>query len=442
MNQRSYLIVVGAFLAGVCLLLAGCERKGRGVDPGGAGGSEPALGELPSAVAGQPGPGGLVTLIRPMVSRLADREAIRIALHWETEKGPIEWQDERHISWAETWKKLTVHLTTPDGRKHALRLEGKPVAEHGPVPLSSTATLLLTLNNEGLTSAPWEYRGRWVGDSVPPLDQPGTYRIAVAGQLVGETRSFQNRDEKAPIALPFESGEVAVELGVPGYRPLADIEEIATKHLKARRKVEPREGRYLYEDRTGNRLVRFTGPEEEYWTHQAYTVVVAPDGTPGQIVATKVSTCIAAGTLIEGEDGPRPVEQVRPGDRVWGYDLEKQARQLTTVAHVRPGRAEPTVLLARGLRVTPDHPVLGSGEWKPAGRILPEDLLLDPHGRPFPAGPRETLSGAVAVFDLSVGPPHNFYAGGVLVHNKTRIYSPDLDDVWYVLWPRPKPKQP
>jgi hypothetical protein len=55
-----------------------------------------------------------------------------------------------------------------------------------------------------------------------------------------------------------------------------------------------------------------------------------------------------------------------------------------------------------------------------------------------PAGRPQRIEGTVEVFDLTVDAPHNFFAGGFLVHNKDRDYSPSIDDDWYVLWPPAK----
>ena len=42
----------------------------------------------------------------------------------------------------------------------------------------------------------------------------------------------------------------------------------------------------------------------------------------------------------------------------------------------------------------------------------------------------------VDTYDLAVSGTHNYFAGGVLVHNKDRSYIPGIDDPWYFFWPR------
>src|SRR5207249_669219 len=120
--------------------------------------------------------------------------------------------------------------------------------------------------------------------------------------------------------------------------------------------------------------------------------------------------------------------------RLWGRDLDRGERVLTTVRHVRRAEAVQTLRLGCGLRVTGGHPVHASGGWKLARDLRESDELLRSDGGRMRAGKIERLTGRVAVYDLSVDEPHNFFAAGVLVHNKDRAPSPRLDDLWYVLW--------
>ena len=39
-------------------------------------------------------------------------------------------------------------------------------------------------------------------------------------------------------------------------------------------------------------------------------------------------------------------------------------------------------------------------------------------------------------FDVAVGGPHNFFAGGLLVHNKSIAWTPEAFVPWYALWNR------
>src|SRR5205085_2514590 len=108
---------------------------------------------------------------------------------------------------------------------------------------------------------------------------------------------------------------------------------------------------FLHEDKEGNRLVRFRAADVK-WSYTEYIVAVQPDGTVGKIREQTVGTCVAHGTVIDAEKGPRTIETLREGDRVWGYDGTK--RVLTTIRLVRRGTSERTLVFGDGLRVTAD----------------------------------------------------------------------------------------
>src|SRR4051794_5338079 len=75
---------------------------------------------------------GLVTQLRPMVTRLAPEDPFRIALHWAMEKRPVQPADVAGV-WRRgaTLLSMTFLLTTPDGVEQGLKLEGKPADPDG-----------------------------------------------------------------------------------------------------------------------------------------------------------------------------------------------------------------------------------------------------------------------------------------------------------------------
>ena len=48
----------------------------------------------------------------------------------------------------------------------------------------------------------------------------------------------------------------------------------------------------------------------------------------------------------------------------------------------------------------------------------------------------EMVGGEIEVFDVAVDGPHNFFAGGLLVHNKSIAWTPQAFVPWYALWNR------
>jgi hypothetical protein len=144
--------------------------------------------------------------------------------------------------------------------------------------------------------------------------------------------------------------------------------------------------------------------------------------------ACSQDSCFAAGTLIDTPVGPRPIESLREGDVVWSYDLRTRQRIAAHIsrtfvhrnAHVRDLR------LAGGstLRVTDEHPfyVPGEGRYVPASELSVGVELASLDAGSLSETPVVSLSEQrkrTTVYNLEVAGFHNYFAAGVLVHNKT-----------------------
>lgn len=158
-----------------------------------------------------------------------------------------------------------------------------------------------------------------------------------------------------------------------------------------------------------------------------------PDGSPGD--ATPDSDpprydCFVAGTPIDTPKGPVPIEQLELGDDVYAFDEGRQRLAVAKVVHKyrRDERAvrELTLKDGRTLHVSSTHPFYDAetGEYVEVGELKPGTSLLerDPkHGlstlavRSVDDGPRRTT-----IYNIEVSTHHNYFAGGVLVHNKSR----------------------
>jgi len=157
-------------------------------------------------------------------------------------------------------------------------------------------------------------------------------------------------------------------------------------------------------------------PGDRYDLYLAFT-----DGGLGQWLRKETRSticCVVEDTPVEGEDGPLDISDLRVGDRIWGYDLERQERTLVTVLSVREARAPESLLIGEKLRVTKWHTVYVDGEWPRADRVQPTDRVLSSDGRSVEAGDIRRIQGTATVYDVGVTHPHNFFAGGILVHNR------------------------
>lgn len=128
--------------------------------------------------------------------------------------------------------------------------------------------------------------------------------------------------------------------------------------------------------------------------------------------------CFVAGTMIEAATGPRPIEQVRPGDAVWtrgGLRRVAEAGMTAEAADVF------TVELSNGatLTGTGNHPVwvVGKG-WIRLDALRYADTTATPSRKPAPVHVVRVAAGGTApVFNLTVEGRPEYFANGVLVHN-------------------------
>jgi hypothetical protein len=126
-----------------------------------------------------------------------------------------------------------------------------------------------------------------------------------------------------------------------------------------------------------------------------------------------------------------PIEAVRVGDAVLAYDTvtgrPAPGRVLRTFVH--PYLAGSTLIHVNDqLVATPEHPFFRNGAWAPAGELGLGDRLLRMEigargGPTFLRAPvtsvgREVIQSETAVYNLEIDELHDYFAAGVLVHNK------------------------
>ncbi|HEC82099.1 MAG TPA: hypothetical protein ENI42_06745, partial [Thermoplasmatales archaeon] len=158
-------------------------------------------------------------------------------------------------------------------------------------------------------------------------------------------------------------------------------------------------------------------------------------------VVTHNTCCFPAGTKITMADGTiKNIEDVKVGDKVISYDLQHHKKVVGTVLSTESPIREGYYLINNRIRVTDEHPFY---VMKPDGKVgwaaINPRHLKKSHGmNAFPLEIGDKLftvnekwveitsivfhPGTIQTYNLKhVSPCNNFYAEGVLVHNK---YTP------------------
>jgi hypothetical protein len=161
--------------------------------------------------------------------------------------------------------------------------------------------------------------------------------------------------------------------------------------------------------------------------------------------------CFVAGTPVTMADGStRPIETIRTGDLVLAYDTRSGQPAVSqvnnTAVHDHWKERAATVLINGTLRATVNHLFFVNGKWRRADQIKVGDTLVRalPTGKDTGAVVRATsvlggapaaepaplpsiepttvksvhrMPGADVVYNLEVAKYHDYFSGGVLVHN-------------------------
>lgn len=172
-----------------------------------------------------------------------------------------------------------------------------------------------------------------------------------------------------------------------------------------------------------------------------YEVAMTPAGKAVSFGRRLKGFCLSRGTPVATPEGDVPVERLRGGQQVWAFDGTSGTTVPATVIAVLSSQAEETILLNGRLRLTADHPVYAARggndfQWVTAAALRPGDVLRPFDGQGVAVKTTEIVRGRVDVYDVAVDGPHNFFAAGILVHNKSIAWTPQAFVPWYALWNR------
>lgn len=136
-------------------------------------------------------------------------------------------------------------------------------------------------------------------------------------------------------------------------------------------------------------------------------------------------SCFVAETpvrMASGED--RAIEQLNVGDWVLAYDLERGETIEAQVTETFSHPPKDALLRINGdLVATENHPFYANKGWVEAGRLKLGDTLwlFDQAGsalQPVMVESIERIDAPAPTYNIEVDGVHNYFANGVLVHNK------------------------
>lgn len=140
---------------------------------------------------------------------------------------------------------------------------------------------------------------------------------------------------------------------------------------------------------------------------------------------SQMGVCFVAGTLIDAEDGLRPIEEIKAGDYVWAWDEETGEVALKEVVETYINETDELVHVfvdGEEIVATPSHPFYSPVKgWTDAVHLRAGDILVLVNGEYVVVEKvqHELLENPVKVYNFQVEDYHTYYVGsnGVLVHN-------------------------
>lgn len=138
--------------------------------------------------------------------------------------------------------------------------------------------------------------------------------------------------------------------------------------------------------------------------------------------------CFVAGTLVQTDDGTKPIEEIEAGDCVWAWDEETGEVALKPVLETYVNKTDQLVHVfvnAEEIVSTPGHPFYSPVKgWTDAVHLRAGDILVLVNGEYVVVEKvqHELLEAPIHVYNFNVEGFHTYYVSntGVLVHNSCR----------------------
>lgn len=166
-----------------------------------------------------------------------------------------------------------------------------------------------------------------------------------------------------------------------------------------------------------------------------YTLLIRVEDYAGNsnqqdVIINTFFDCLVAGTKVLTPHGERVIETLMVGDLVFSYNHSLRKIITNSIEAIKKSAVNKvfrfTLENGRTVECTPEHPFYMPiiGDYVTSKNLKVGDSLLDNKRKIKKIVKINFFSyrSKVDVYDITVGPPnHNFFAGGVLVHNKTPV---------------------
>jgi hypothetical protein len=288
--------------------------------------------------------------------------------------------------------------------------------------ISANDTILKALSNSGyLTADTMKTLTKNAVDYHAQLIANGMTEDQALHAMKGSLQDIYDASVANGIPLDENTQRLVDQAKAAGLvKDKVDMGDVANKTLTVLEKIAAMfEKMFGFADSTKGVLESINGQTYGYNMAENWSTNNPGDGGGGG--GGGGGTCFVEGVPVTMADGSkRPGEQVRVGDPVRAYDTE--TREFLTdyvdavIAH-EPGEVKQLVWI-NGIGVTPEHPFWINGVWKQVGDARVGDHLISDSGWVVDVATKTWGPGGVKVWNLTLrNKTHDYFAGGVLVHN-------------------------
>lgn len=167
------------------------------------------------------------------------------------------------------------------------------------------------------------------------------------------------------------------------------------------------------------------------WQEQLIATILAAmeDNEFGEIAVELEPQCFVAGTPVATEAGLKPIEEIKPGDKVWAWNEATDEIKLRAVVNRFTHRRSEVFEITVGrdtFKVTGEHPFYVAGKgWTSAREVRSGDEFVTSENCTLPVSTIDRHEGEVLVYNFEVSTNHNYYVGEeeILTHNVSALRS-------------------